>query len=68
MDLLLFKAGYFPYRAINYSPNDQKWLSQVLLSRNNLSGLVFIRNCNPTTVERALSHCATSRHLTYDLG
>lgn len=39
--LLLWNTGYFSKRVINYNPNYQKCLSQVLLSRKDL--LVFAR-------------------------
>lgn len=37
-------------RVINYYPNDQKWQSQVLLSRHNLLEFALIWTCDPTIV------------------
>lgn len=49
--LLLSKANYSSQRANNYHPNDQCWLSPVLLSKRDLSYYARIWTyCNPSNI------------------
>lgn len=45
--LVTIKADYSSERAINLNPNNQLWLSQLLLSSQTLSDLIWIWNYAP---------------------